>query len=105
MIATKRRLPVAVDSISWSTGKIISRSDRIVSIFAFDGDCPSWRENRLMILRINRLEIQPAKDGSDCQIVSIGQMHNRRRRHDWVQTGVEKRMDCTRAGGLGSLCC
>lgn len=93
MIAAERGLFVAVDAISWSV--ISARSSGSIIVLALNGDSPAGRENVVMAVSINRLEVQTAKNRRDREIVAIGQMHNGGR-HDLVVGWRGKKMVCTR---------
>lgn len=81
MIASERGSFVTVNAIS--RGVIGAGSGRTVIVLAFNGDGPAWREDVVMVVSINRLEVQTAKNRCDGEIVAIGQMHNGGC-HDWV---------------------
>lgn len=81
MIASERGSFVTVNTISW--GVIGAGSGRTVIVLAFNGDSPARREDVVMVVSINRLEVQTAKNRRDREIVAIGQMHNGGC-HDWV---------------------
>jgi hypothetical protein len=65
-------------------------------VFALNGDSPTRRENVLVVVSIDRLEIQTAEDRRDGQVMAVGQMHNGWWCHGWVVCVSGSWMVCTR---------
>jgi hypothetical protein len=94
MITLERGFLVTVHTMRRSI--IGAGSDGTIIVFALNGDTPARRKDVVMRVSIDGLEGKTAKDRRDGQVVSIGQMHDRRChvRVVWVRG---EQMVCTRS--------
>ena len=93
VISLKGRFLVTVNTMF--RGVIVAGRDGTVIVLALDSDSPAGRENVVMGVGIDRLEVKTTKNRRDGQVVPIGQMHDRGC-HVWVVRERGEQMVCMR---------
>ena len=93
VIALESRFLVTVNTMPRSV--IVAGRDGTVIVLALDSDSPARRENVVMGVSIDRLEVKTTKNRRDGQVVPIGQVHDRRC-HVWVVCERGEQMVCMR---------